>query len=207
MHGDQSEAEQDPPSFSQGVRYSGEDTFWKDYVRTCPPGSKARDQARLWKEGDGLKVHAPIDLGDSPTAFRRTLVAATGVELCSTSPDLHKLHSQFYQDYRAITTLHPVFTTAVTDGCADIPFPSRYYYDWLPARYQFRGTPKPTAERKDRIYWRGTALPAYDTPSNHQQDFPRRRFIEAASTHPQASRKILIGGADEAVSIQESRFM
>lgn len=185
----------EPLSLLRGLRYEGDDTFWKDWARTCPPGSKALRQEYL-AETDG-RFGTKIELAKGSTEFRNTSTALTAEELCHKWPDLHKLHSQFYQDYRAITTLHPVFTTAIIPGAADIPFPSRYYFDWLPDRYQFKGKARPMSDRRDQIYWRGTPLPAYNTPPNHQQDFPRRRFLQMASTHPDSDVQLEVSSIDK----------
>ncbi|KAL7006546.1 hypothetical protein EMMF5_003967 [Cystobasidiomycetes sp. EMM_F5] len=165
-------------------RLHGTETFWDTYRLTCPPRSAARlDQRDPWlphPAPDNSILSTLAWWRSHYTSFKSKLVSTTAEDFCS-DPSLHELHSQFYQDARAVSSLYPVFGSATMESAAG-----------QQELYKFSDTPKPFQEKKSQIYWRGTVNPGYDRPPNRQADFPRRRFLEMSSTSPNASRSLLV---------------
>lgn len=98
-------------------KYNGSETLWRDYTRTCPPHSAAR-----YQQDDYHFVSRQRE-----SHFRKEAVALTHEDLCSNDPSLHTLHSQFYEDYRAVSGLFPAFSCATADGFGGEIFGQIYY--------------------------------------------------------------------------------
>lgn len=128
-------------------------------------------------------------------------------EMCL-HPDRHLRHSQFFDDYRPLDGLWPCFSVCTQDGFGDVPFPSDYYLDsGYAANYhladdQGKDHEDAWSTKTNKVYWRGVTNPGYDKPTHHQQDFPRRRFLEMTATRPITEDWLDVAVLNDTVSLR-----
>lgn len=95
------------------LKLDANQTWWDIYKQTCRPSSAARR-----KQSTSSSLLSSVAFWRSEyTEFQDKLVSDGAKEFCS-FPEYHELHSQFYQDYRPVATLYPVFGSATMQNAA-----------------------------------------------------------------------------------------
>lgn len=145
--------------------HTGKESVWEAFRETCPPTSSARGAAG---EASGrLPAISRKDLYNSskplePPRFGYGPTVYTHAQICET-PDLHLLHSQFFDDYRPLKGFWPLFSVSTQDGYGDIPFPSDFYLDRGYSKNYHVPEPKLDKESWDKrhrkVFWRGATNP------------------------------------------------